>query len=207
MKMKWEVQHHGILYKRYFALDEYRVSYDKFDGGENTVVREVFERGDAVSVLPYDPQRDEIVLVEQFRAGAIRAVQESGANSNIPSPWLLELIAGIREPGETPEDVVRREALEEAGCELSELLLAYHYLVSPGGTSEQTSFYAARVNTEGLGGIHGLDHEHEDIKVHVLKRSEALGMLESGKINNAVTIIGLQWLALNYRDLQTRWRE
>jgi ADP-ribose pyrophosphatase len=145
--------------------------------------------------------RDEIVLVEQFRAGAVKASQ-AGAVDN---PWLLELIAGMIDKDETAEDVVRREAVEEAGCELSELLRVHHYLVSPGGTTEQVTLYAARTDTARLGGIHGLDDEHEDIKVHVIKRADALDMLNNGQINNAVTLIGLQWLALSYRDLQARW--
>lgn len=201
MSMKWEVLGHKVLYKRFFQLDEYRIRYDKFEGGSNEVVREVFERGDAVAVLPYDPLRDEIVLVEQFRAGAVRASGETGA-----MPWLLEPIAGMLDKDETPEEVVRREALEEAGCELRELIRVYRYLVSPGGTTEQITFYAARTDTAHLGGIHGLDHEHEDIKVHIIKRDDALDMLNAGRITNAVTLISLQWLALNYKDLQSRWR-
>jgi ADP-ribose pyrophosphatase len=202
MSRKWEVLGHVVLYKRFFRLDEYRVRYDKFEGGSNEVVREVFERGDAVAVLPYDPQRDEIVLVEQFRAGAVKASLEK----SVDSPWLVELIAGMIDKGETAEDVVRREAMEEAGCELQELIRIYHYLVSPGGTTEQVTLYAARADTTTLdGAIHGLDHEHEDIKVHVIKREDALEMLNRGRISNAVTLIGLQWLALNYRDLQARW--
>jgi ADP-ribose pyrophosphatase len=199
--MKWEVLGHKVLYKRFFQLDEYRIRYDKFEGGSNEVVREVFERGDAVAVLPYDPHRDEVVLVEQFRAGAVRASRETGT-----MPWLLEPIAGMLDKDETPEEVARREALEEAGCELQELIRVYRYLVSPGGTTEQITLYAARADTAHLGGIHGLDHEHEDIKVHVVKRGDALDMLNAGRITNAVTLISLQWLALNYKDLQSRWR-
>lgn len=201
MGMKWEVLGHKVLYKRFFQLDEYRIRYDKFEGGSNEVVREVFERGDAVAVLPYDPHRDEVVLVEQFRAGAVRASRETGT-----MPWLLEPIAGMLDKDETPEEVARREALEEAGCELRELIRIYRYLVSPGGTTEQITLYAARADTAHLGGIHGLDHEHEDIKVHVIKRDDALNLLNTGRITNAVTLISLQWLALNYKDLQSRWR-
>lgn len=206
MSMKWEVLGHKVLYKRFFQLDEYRVRYDKFEGGSNEVVREVFERGDAVAVLPYDPLRDEIVLVEQFRAGAVKASLEAGREETpLGTPWLLELIAGMIDKGGAAEEVVRREAFEEAGCELRDLIRVYRYLVSPGGTTEQVTLYAARTDTACLGGIHGLDHEHEDIKVHVIKRTDALDMLSTGQITNAVTLIGLQWLALNYRNLQSRW--
>ncbi len=196
MGMKWEILEHRALFKRFFSLDEYRIRYDRFEGGSHEVVREVFERGNAAGVLPYDPYRDEVLMVEQFRPGAVK----SGG-----SPWLLELVAGMVDPGETPEDSIRREAREEAGCELENITLIYDYLVSPGGTTEQVKCYIAKADTEKLGGIYGLDHEHEDIKVHVIKRTDALQMLADGKISNALAIIGLQWLALNYPDIKTKW--
>jgi ADP-ribose pyrophosphatase len=194
--MKWEMLEHKILYQGFFRLDQYTLRYERFAGGSHTVVREVFERGDAVAVLPYDPVRDEVVLVEQFRPGAVR---------HPGNPWLLELIAGMLDKSQTPEQAVRREALEEAGCELSEVFPVYRYLVSPGGTTEATTLFVGRTDTSGLGGLHGLDDEHEDIKVHVLGSDQAIGLLDAGGIENAVTIIGLQWLALNRARLRQRW--
>src|SRR5687767_6122792 len=105
--MKWETLSHKILYRGFFRMDQYQIRYDRFAGGSDTVTREIFERGDAVAVLPYDPVRDEIVLVEQFRPGAIRYPE---------SPWLLELIAGMLDEAQTPEQAAQREALEEADC-------------------------------------------------------------------------------------------
>ncbi len=195
--MKWETLSHKILYRGFFRLEEYRIRYDRFAGGSDTVTREIFERGDAVAVLPYDPVRDEIVLVEQFRPGAIRYPD---------TPWLLELIAGMLDKVQTPEQAVRREALEEAGCELTDLFPVCRFLLSPGGTTESTTLFVGRTNTSGLGGLHGLSDEHEDIKVHVLGAGQALELLAAGKIVNAVTIIGLQWLALNRVALRERWR-
>lgn len=196
MAMKWEILDHRILYRRYFRLDEYRLRHERYDGGSNEVVREIFERGNAVVVLPYDPVRDEVVLIEQFRPGAIHL--EDG-------PWLLELIAGVIEEGEDPEAVARREAEEEAGCTLGALQHTHRYLVSPGGTTERVDIYAAEVSTEGLGGVHGLDEEHEDIRVHVVKRDEARNLLERGRIQNAAALIGLQWLALHGEALREQW--
>jgi ADP-ribose pyrophosphatase len=194
--MKWETLSHKILYQGFFRLEQYQIRYDRFAGGSNTVMREIFERGDSIAVLPYDPARDEIVLVEQFRPGALRYPG---------SPWLLELIAGMLDKSQTPEQTARREALEEARCEVTELLPIYRYLVSPGGTTESTTVFVARTNTAGLGGLHGLAEEHEDIKVHVLTAGRALELLSEGGIENAVTIIGLQWLALNRPELRRRW--
>ncbi|MBN1377980.1 MAG: NUDIX domain-containing protein [Gammaproteobacteria bacterium] len=194
--MNWKLLEHKVLYQRYFRLDEYRLRHDRFDGGTHEVVREIFERGSAVAVLPYDAKRDRVVLIEQFRAGAIHFTDK---------PWLLELVAGIIEEGESLEQVARRETLEEAGCEVGELLLVHHYLVTPGGSTEACALYVANVDSDGLGGIHGLDEEHEDIKVHVVSRERALDMLDNGRIFNAAAVIGLQWLALNYQELQKRW--
>src|SRR5262245_14286398 len=124
--MKWETLSHKTLYRGFFRLEEYQFRYDRFAGGSDTVTREIFERGDAVAVLPYDPVRDEIVMVEQFRPGAVR---------HTDNPWLLELIAGMLDKKQTPEQTARREALEEAGCELTDMFPVFRYLVSPGGTS------------------------------------------------------------------------
>jgi ADP-ribose pyrophosphatase len=195
--MKWETLSHKTLYRGFFRLEEYKLRYERFAGGSDTVTREIFERGDAVAVLPYDPVRDEIVMVEQFRPGAVR---------HPGSPWLLELIAGMLDGTQTPEQTARREALEEAGCTVTDIFPVYRYLVSPGGTTEATTLFVGRTNTSGLGGLHGLPEEHEDIKVHVLGASRALELLTTGKIENAVTIIGLQWLALNRSALKERWR-
>ena len=196
MSMKWELLDRKVLYQRYFRLDAYHLRYECFDGGTHEVTREIFERGNAVAVLPYDAKRDRVVLLEQFRPGAIHFGD---------SPWLLELVAGIIEEGETLEEVARRETREEAGCEVGELLPIYHFLVSPGGCSEQCMLFAGSIDSEGVGGIHGIDAEHEDIKLHVVSREEAMALLAGGRIYNTSALIGLQWLALHYQELQQRW--
>ncbi len=158
----------------------------------------MFERGHAAAVLPYDPVRDRVVLIEQFRIGAAAAEARGG-------PWLLELVAGIIEDGESPERVVRREAVEEAGCELGEIEPVCDYLVSPGGTSEQTCLFVGRVDLGAAGGVHGLDAEHEDIRVHVVDAGEAIAMADDGRIANAAGIIGMFWLARHRERLREAW--
>ena len=158
--------------------------------------RELFERGRAAVVLPYDPARDAVVLIEQFRIGAYAAGLE---------PWLIEPVAGIVEPGETPEQVARREALEEAGCEIAELEPIGTVLPSPGGGSEVLHLYCGRVDSEGVGGLHGLAHEHEDIRAFTLPLDAALERLARSEYHNASTVMTLQWLALNRERLRKIW--
>jgi len=184
-------------YKGYFRIERYKFRHKLFAGGwSGEITREVFERGHAVAVLPYDPERDSILLIEQFRMGAL--IGEMPA-------WQTEVIAGIIDEGETPEQVAHREAQEEAECKLGELIPIAHYLASPGGTSETCRLYCGRIDSRGLGGIHGLAHEHEDIRVTVVPFEEARTKLLRGEIGNATALIALQWLLLNRDDLQRRW--
>ena len=179
---------HEIAYNGYFKIEKYRFQHRLFQGGfSNIIQREIFERGQAAAVLPYDPTRDEVVLIEQFRIGALKDKQ---------SPWLLEIVAGIIEDGETPEDLVMREAKEEAGVTLKNLTRICHFWVSPGGTTESVTLYCGEIDSSQAGGIHGLDEENEDIRVHILKFDEAYQMIQTGQINNPPAIIALQWLML-----------
>jgi len=176
-------------YTGFFAMDEIMLRHRLFSGGwSQNFTRELFMRGDAVVVLPYDPIRDSIVLLEQFRIGAL---------ADGRSAWLWELVAGIVETGETNEQVAHREAREEAGCEITKLIPIHEYWVSPGGTNERISIYCGLVDSRGIGGIHGLPEENEDIRALVVSFEVALLALEDGIINNAASIIALQWLQLN----------
>lgn len=189
------------VYDGYFQMVRYRLRHTLFAGGwSGEMVREVFERGHAASVLLYDPLLDKVVMLEQFRVGAINT---DGENH---TAWLWEVVAGIIEPGETVTDVVHREAQEEAGCIVSDLILMYNYLVSPGGTTESNVIFCGRVDASQAGGIHGLAQEHEDIKVHVLPVTTALDMLRNGQIRSAPAIIALQWLALYKNEVRQRWQ-
>ncbi len=192
-----EIVSKEVGYAGFFRLYRYRLRHRLFSGGWTPVItRELFERGNAVAVLPYDPVRDEVVLVEQFRIGALE--MEGG-------PWLLECVAGMIEAGESPEAVAHREAQEEAGCRLLMLERIAHYLVSPGGTSERITLYCGRVEAQGIGGIHGLAEEHEDIRVKVVSFERAMALLQEGRINSAAPIIAMQWLAMNRERLRKRW--
>ena len=185
-------------FQGYFRIDRYALRHPLYAGGmSGEVVREVFERGHAAALLPYDPDRDEVVLIEQFRVGAYAAGHD---------PWLVEIVAGIIEPRETADDVVRREAVEEAGLPVSALLPIGEVFVSPGGTTETVALFCGRCNSAGAGGIHGLDHEDEDIRVIVRSFDGALEDLAGGRIRSAPAVMALQWLALNRADVRARWQ-
>ena len=184
-------------YDGFFKIISYQLRHKLFNGQwSGEIRRELFERGHACALLPYDPVRDEVVLIEQFRIGAL---------TRTASPWLLELIAGVVEEGESNEQVVRREAKEEADLTILRSELLCCYLSSAGGSSERLQLFIGEVDASQAGGIFGLAQEDEDIKVHVFSREQALLMLEQGVIDNAASIIALQWLALNGEKLRKKW--
>ncbi len=192
-----EILEKTVCYKGFFRIDRYRLRHRLFNGGWSPpITRELFERGHAAAVLPYDPLRNEVVLIEQFRIGAMDTPD---------GPWLLEIVAGIIEPDEITEDVVKRESMEEANCNISDLIPLYDYLASPGGMTERIALFCGRTDTTLAGGIHGATDEGEDIKVHVVTLETALQFLVSGKINSASAIIALQWLALNRDLVRKKW--
>lgn len=181
----------------HFRVRRLTLQHRCFGGGwSRPLVREVFERGDAVGVLPYDPVTDQVVLIEQFRPGAIRGDD---------SPWMLELIAGVVEDGEEDEGVAHREAMEEAGCMLSELVPIATVLPSAGACTEQVRLFCGRVTRAGVGGIHGLAEEGEDILVHSVPRTQALELLAANRVPNGHTLIALQWLHIHGVNLRKRW--
>ncbi|HCD1092069.1 TPA: ADP-ribose diphosphatase [Proteus mirabilis] len=184
-------------YKGFFRMNEYRFKHRLFKGGWSAEVkREVFERGHAGVLLAYDPKRDEVVLIEQIRIPAYETSQ---------TPWLLEAIAGMVEEGESPEEVVRREATEEAGITIGRCKPIVSYLSSPGGTSERMYVYVGEVDATTATGIHGLACENEDIRVHVVSREQAYQWVEEGIIDNAASVIALQWLQLHHVTLRKDW--
>ena len=184
-------------YQGFFRLEKYRLRHRLYDGAMSSIIeRELFERGHAAAALLYDPLRDEVVILEQFRIGAL------GLDGG---PWLFEIVAGMIEPGESAEAVVRREAFEEAGCSIQALEFICDYLVSPGGTSERISLYCAKVDTEGVGGVYGLAEEDEDIRVQAVAFEEAWQWFKEGRINSASPIIALQWLAMQRGTLREKW--
>lgn len=185
------------LWKGFFRMDRVRLRHRLFAGGwGQPITREVFERGHAAALLPYDPVRDEVVLIEQFRAAAMTAGAE---------PWLVEIVAGIIEDGETAKEVARRETVEEAGCEVTDIVPVMDVFTTPGGSSERIAIFVGRVNTQGVGGIHGLADEGEDIRVFTESLDAALARQANGGIVNLIAIAALQWLALNREEIRARW--
>ena len=189
MNYVWKLNKQSTLLQKYFRLDEYQLSHELFRGGYSEVfTREVFERGSVVALLPYDPKRRKVVLIEQFRVGAIHGGE---------APWLIECIAGIVEEGEVEDQVAIRESREEAGCEIDQLHRISRYYVSPGGSTEECTLYCGIVDSSGIGGVHGLADENEDIRVEVVDADTAYAWLVEGRIKSSATIIALQWLQLN----------
>lgn len=187
------------LYSGFFSMDLYRFRHRLFNGEmSGEIRREIFERGHAAVLLPFDPVRDEVVLVEQIRIAAYDTSE---------SPWLLEMVAGMIEEGESVEDVARREALEEAGLVVGRTKPVLSYLASPGGTSERLSIMVGEVDATTAEGIHGQADENEDIRVHVVSREQAYQWVEEGKIDNAASVIALQWLQLHYQTLRNEWKK
>lgn len=183
------------LRKGFLSLFRYRLKHKLFAGGWSAEFeREVMERGHAVVVLPYDVARDALVVLEQFRIGALE--QDD-------SPWLLEFVAGMIDADDaSAEAVAHRELHEEAGLTSAQMDYALTYLSTPGGCTEKISIYIAHVDSSQAARHGGLASENEDIRVHVLPRTDVVKLLEQGKINNAASVIGLQWLQLHLERYQ-----
>lgn len=202
-----EVLNRERAHDGYFKVDRYTLKHKMHDGGwTEPMSREIFERGHATAVLLFDPDLDRLVFIEQFRPGAFAAFNSPWFDEDRHSPWLLECVAGIIDEGETPEAVARRECLEEANCTVTDLLPISHYLVSPGGTTESIFLFCGRVDASNAGGVHGLEHEGEDIRVISIPTDMALTWLTEGRYVNAMTLIAMQWFQLNLRDLRARWK-
>lgn len=192
------VEKRETLFRGFYRMDKLHLRHRQFAGGMGPVItRELFVRPAAVGVLVYDADADSVLLIEQFRVGALDDTH----------PWQFEIVAGLIEPGEAPEDVVRREALEEAGVTLGAVEKVMDYLPSPGGSDERFGLYVAQADLGLAGGIHGLPEEGEDIRVNVMSVNQAMAALQRGRINNAPCIIALQWLALNKPRLVARWKK
>tara|TARA_R110001599_G_scaffold103833_1_gene264149 strand:- start:295 stop:948 length:654 start_codon:yes stop_codon:yes gene_type:complete len=189
-------------YRGFFAIDKVLLKHRLYAGGWSPLfTRELFLRDPAAGVLLYDPDRDQLVMVEQFRIGALPDAESQGT-----SPWMLEVVAGIMAPDENAADLSRREAKEEAGCDIQDLVHITDYYNSPGGSNERISLYCGRVDASDAGGIHGLEEENEDIRALVLSFEEAWFALQEGRMNNAMAIIAMQWLYINRDSLRQKWR-
>ncbi len=197
MDRKWRVTQSSKLYKGFLELKGYALRHGLYRGGwSEELVRERIEGYHAAAVLPYDPLADKLVLIEQFRIGAL---EHAGG------PWLLEVVGGIVESGEEPRQVARRETMEEAGCKVTELLPIADYLVTPGTSSERMTLFCGIVASEGAGGIHGLAHEGEDIRALVMPADEAMARLDAGEMSNSAILIAMQWLRIHRQALRARY--
>ncbi|MDD5125572.1 NUDIX domain-containing protein [Methylovulum sp.] len=197
MKKEFSILNKEILYDGFFRLEKYRLKHTLYAGGWSAELgRELFVRGECVGVLLYDPHTDQVVLIEQFRVGALQQPERA---------WLVEIVAGAIEEGETAVETAYREALEEAGCAIEELLEISRFYTTPGACAERLTLFCGKVDSTNVGGIHGLDEEHEDILVRAVDFADAYKMLETCEIDSAIPIIALQWLALNRTTLRRRW--
>lgn len=188
-----EILQQKTLAQGFYRLEKIRLRHKRFNGEwSKEFDRDLMIPYRVAAVLPYDPKLDQVVLIEQFRIGALQ-------DEN--SPWLLELVAGIRMHNEDLQQLAISEAQEEANLKVKKLIPICDYWSSPGGTNEKVALYLAYVDTTNAGGVYGLADENEDIRVHVLSTQDAFAAVRSGRINNAVTIIALQWLELNLSRL------
>jgi len=197
-ELKIEVDQRETLFDSFLRVDRLKLRHSLFAGGwSELITRELILRPRAVGVLLFDPAQQQVVLVRQIRVGML----DEGQN-----PWLLELVAGMVESGEEPIEVAARESLEEANTKPQDLLQICEYYNSPGISNERITLFCGRVDATQAGGIFGLDAEHEDIEVVVLRLADALAKVASGEINNAMSIIALQWLQLNQTMLEESWK-
>lgn len=188
------------VFQGFFTMKKIQFRHKLFAGGWSQVVtREVLIKGAASAVVAYDPEEDAVVMIEQVRIGAYDPQSTS-------SPWQLELVAGMIASGETAESVAYRESKEEASMQVNYLQQVLSFWDSPGGQRERIYLFVGKVDSRNVHGIHGLADENEDIRVQVIKREIAYQMMNEGKIDNGLAVVGLQWLQLNYQMLQQKWR-
>ena len=196
-RLHYEILERRPVHDGFYRLELLKIRHERFAGGWTPPLhRELLVQRDAVAVLPYDPVRDVVVLIEQFRIGALHAPE---------GPWLLEAVAGLVEPGETPEEVARRELREEAGLEARRVVHAGAYRSSPGGTSERVEVFVAEVRAPREPGTFGRTDEHEDIRTLPLPAAEAFARRARGEITAATAVFPLLWLEAHREGLRRRW--
>jgi ADP-ribose pyrophosphatase len=196
-----KIKQKELMHGGFCRIECCELSHKRFDGSwTRDFSREFLAKPVAIGALPYDPERDQIVLIEQFRIGAL---------GRSTTPWLIEIVAGLKDQKheETYEDLVRREMSEEVGLEAEALVLLYDYFTTPGCSTEKVQLFCAKVNASLAPQFCGLKHEHEDIKVHVVSTKDAFAALHSGQIVNGFTIIALQWLELNFNAINEQWKK
>jgi ADP-ribose pyrophosphatase len=196
-----KINNDTLLHDGFCRIQRYEMQHKLFSGDwTSTYSRELMIKPSVAAALLYDPQHNKVVLIEQFRVGAL------GKNS---TPWLIEIVAGIMDKthAENHEELIRRETLEEANLEIEEIFPICDYLIAPGCSTEKVKLFCAKVDSTKAPDFCGLTSEHEDIKIHVVTTHEAFAAVHSGQINNAAAIIALQWLELNLEKVNQKWRK
>lgn len=194
----YEVINREVVYQGVFRLVRNHIKQRLFDGGWSEVyIREVMERLSAAAILPYDPILDRVILIEQMRPGAMQDEK---------TPWMFEIPAGVLHAHDTPKQLAINEADEEAGCKILDIIPLSEFYVSPGGSNEYLWMFCGRIDATNVKGVHGLKHEHEDIRVHNLTFEEAIQKLNDGIIKTAPAILSLYWLQVNREKLRNLWK-
>ena len=184
------------LHLRHASQHRFEETKTTQSGGTLSITREVMHRGAASAVLPYDPDTDKVILIEQFRVGAFMA--------GLP-PWQLEIVAGMIEEKESPAAVACRESIEETGLPVLDLIPIYIYFPSSGGCSEYIHLFLGRVKAPDMGRVCGLITEGEETRTYPMPLVDASTLLANGLIRDAQAIIALQWLFLNRDAVRKRW--
>jgi ADP-ribose pyrophosphatase len=193
----WEIVERAQVHRGFFSLDVLKLRHRLFGGGWSPVLRrELFRTRRAAVLLPYDPLRDVVVLIEQFRVGALEMCEQ---------PWMLEACAGLAEADEPAEAIARRECLEECGLEPRRLAWCCEYAASPGSMNERVTVYVGEVTAPERGDVHGIAAEGEDIRTHVLPLAEALSLLQRGRIVAVTAVTSLLWLQVHKDRLRAEW--
>ncbi len=189
-----EIKRNNLMHKGFYQLSQMELRYKCFSGSWSPwLIREQVKNKDAAAVLLWDPKLDKLVLIEQIRIGLIGCQRKE-------SPWLLEIVAGLQEGTESARETVLREAKEETGCHIEELIPIGEFYNTPGGFTEKSTVFCGIIDATNCQGVYGLKHaqEHEDIQVHVLSSAQVLEALKEGLlVTSASTLIALQWFALH----------
>lgn len=192
-----EVTRRETLFQGFYRVDKLWLTHRRFNGGTVDIARELFVRPAAAGLILYDAPADRVLLIEQFRVGSLAGQH----------PWQIEVVAGLIGPDETPAEVAARETLEEAGVAVDAATFEQigSFFTSAGGSDERFTLFAAPADLSQAGGIHGLPTEGEDIRAAVYGLDDALQLAASGRIDNVVCLLALQWLALHKPRLQRQW--
>lgn len=182
------IESREFLFRGFIQVEKVSLKHRLFNRSDYSplIHRELIHRPEAAGVLLYNDQKQKFALIEQFRIGALNDAE---------SAWQLEVIAGVLDGNESPETCIRRESLEESGCEITELEHLFSFYPSAGACSEFFHLYTAEVNLPNEGGIFGMPNEGENIQLHLFNYDQLSTLLKNGRLSNAPVIMALQWLA------------